>query len=357
MDDGKDSTNLRFGCACGEIRGSATVPTSTLPLPFDLCHCNICRHQTGLLCASYLTLPDDCTNIEFHGPLVNYKSSKTVTRSFCRTCGANIYVQDSSQSKPDICTGVLDKADGIIQLRSHIFVPDTKDGGLSVWLPNVAAWEGYAEQSARSKENMRSQEKSDTGTTRNVRTQAHCHCRGVQFMITRPCPESGELSAPYSDLLVEDTASKTNKEDTKWWLRADNSKYFAGTCACTSCRLNSGFDIQMWSFIPQVNLLQLNEEAMDFGMGTLKKYDSSPGVQRMFCSNCGATVFWTSHARPGLIDVSVGLLNALEGARAESWLEWWCDRVSFREEAQNTELFSKLSTGLQLWSATKDTQT
>ncbi|CAJ2503617.1 Uu.00g110110.m01.CDS01 [Anthostomella pinea] len=50
-------------------------------------------------------------------------------------------------------------------------------------------------------------------------------------------------------------------------------------------------------------------------------YRSSSGVVREFCDRCGATVFWHDGDRPELIDVSVGLLDAAEGARAESWLE------------------------------------
>jgi hypothetical protein len=48
---------------------------------------------------------------------------------------------------------------------------------------------------------------------------------------------------------------------------------------------------------------------------------------------CGATVFWHDKHRPELIDVSVGLLDAPEGARAVEWLEWWLARVSFEEDA------------------------
>ena len=33
------------------------------------------------------------------------------------------------------------------------------------------------------------------------------------------------------------------------------------------------------------------------------------------------------------MDVSVGLLDAAEGARAATWLDWWTERVSFSEDA------------------------
>jgi hypothetical protein len=49
-------------------------------------------------------------------------------------------------------------------------------------------------------------------------------------------------------------------------------------------------------------------------------------------------VFWHDKWRPDIIDVSVGLLDAPEGARAENWLEWWKDRVSFVEDAGNGRL-------------------
>jgi hypothetical protein len=129
-------------------------------------------------------------------------------------------------------------------------------------------------------------------------------------------------------------------------------KYLSGTCACHPCRLTSGFEIQTWAFIPRRNILisssssssqdqpHHHHKPLDFSTldradphQKLKAYESSPGRIREFCSVCGATVFWHDHFRPDLIDVSVGLLRAPEGARAESWLEWWTGRVSFSEDA------------------------
>lgn len=101
---------------------------------------------------------------------------------------------------------------------------------------------------------------------------------------------------------------------------------------------------------------------LDFGTlpkGVLTSYSSSPGVVRDFCSGCGATVFWHDGIRPDLVDVSVGLLRAEEGARAESWLKWWTDRVSFEEETETgregaaartaRKLIGALEGGLMVW--------
>lgn len=51
-------------------------------------------------------------------------------------------------------------------------------------------------------------------------------------------------------------------------------------------------------------------------------------------AQCGATVLWRDDQGAEVVDVSPGLFDAVEGARAESWLEWWTCRVSFAEEAR-----------------------
>lgn len=84
-------------------------------------------------------------------------------------------------------------------------------------------------------------------------------------------------------------------------------------------------------------------------MGTLKRYENVEGIWRDFCGTCGATCFWHSDERPDLIDVSVGLLEADTGARAEDWLDWCTERVSFEEHAQNRSLVSNLRKGLKAW--------
>ena len=94
----------------------------------------------------------------------------------------------------------------------------------------------------------------------------------------------------------------------------------------------------------------MHGEPLDFEkMHDLAEYRSSEGVRRYFCSKCSATVFWCCDVRPDLIDVSVGLLDAEEGARAESWLEWRTDRISFDEDAPNRALVQSLKSGLKKW--------
>jgi hypothetical protein len=86
---------------------------------------------------------------------------------------------------------------------------------------------------------------------------------------------------------------------------------------------------------------------LDFSLGALRQYQSSPGIFREFCSICGATAFWHCEERPDLIDVSVGLLRSETGARAEDLLDWETGRVSFKEEALDQELVAALELGLK----------
>lgn len=348
MTDAKDTTTLKFACACRKVQGSVEVPSAHLPLPVDFCHCSTCRHQTGLLCGSYLTLPKEASALHFEGPLTKFRSSRNVTRAFCSDCGTNIFFYDLNQPWPDVPSGILENADGVCKLRHHIFVPETKDGGLASWMDDMPAWEGY---SSSKQIDIKSFQNAQSSHDDISALHAYCRCKGVQFDITRPTKVSTELSSPPSDLISAHNGGEepSTSDDNRWWLCANGTKYLAGTCACRSCRLASGFDIQMWTFIPKANIFLNDGRPFDFNFGTLKRYQSSEGTYREFCSRCGATVFWHNETRPELIDVSVGLLDAAEGSRAESWLEWKTDRISFEEEAQNKALIHRLSVGLKQW--------
>ncbi|EXJ69004.1 uncharacterized protein A1O5_07939 [Cladophialophora psammophila CBS 110553] len=275
-----------------------------------------------------------------------------------------------------VCSGVVDNveilgatsAPSLEKIVQHEFVGDTKDGGLAICLaqvdgpaiplylqgPDGAKVEGLTGglftriddiSSATSKGEV-NQIRLASGDSSKL--HAGCHCGGVNFLITRPNALSKQCWSPWPDLIVPyHSSSSENREDVKWWLRANDSKYLAGTCACRSCRLGSGSPIQAWAFIPKANLLQLDGKPLDYNMETLKQIESSKGCFREFCRRCGATVFWHCLERPGLVDVSVGLLRASEGSRAMSWLNWWTERVSFREDALDEMLIDNLEKGLQ----------
>jgi hypothetical protein len=339
-----------------------------------LCHCSTCRHVTGQLCASYLPITKPSVS-----KTMAYATSATTTVYFCMTCGCHVFRSTTTPESDgdggvwEVATGVLasgfdgknsgedendDEEREEFKVDGHVNVEDTGDGGLSIYLQEI---DGHPTKlhrrdhpaAAHSFSSLwtlddRTLEPAASQTRDAPEVQASCHCGLVRFHITRPNQASLAPSSDFPDLMIpyisEDPRIK-NPDGEKWWLRANETetktRFLAGTCACRSCRLVSGFEIQAWTFVPRSNIFfhRGTDQVMplDFEKvheaGVIQGYESSEGVIREFCPACGATVFWHDKWRPELIDVSVGLLCAPEGARAERWLEWWTKRVSFSEDA------------------------
>ncbi|KAJ5975353.1 hypothetical protein N7481_009060 [Penicillium waksmanii] len=284
-----------------------------------------------------------------------YSESPHVSRFFCRTCGAHIFARLKSSGRYLVAAGVvvLDDTPPVKSIQ-HWQSEDTGDGGLSTFLPGWPARERCALQAGfeQSSDEVDVSTSSTSQNTLNIplhqgELHAQCHCGGIQFYITRPDVSSSQAWSPWPDLLVPyHSKSSDNPNDVKWWLCDGDTKYLAGTCACTSCRLGSGFPIQAWAFVPRSNLFNADRSPLSFDRGTMQRYESSPDVYREFCKRCGANVFWHNTGRPTIIDVSVGLLRGRE-ARVEGWLEWATGRVSFTELAVQKDLVGLLEKGLR----------
>lgn len=356
------ATPVTSTCACGCFKLEVRFPTSSLPLDRALCLCNSCRRLSGSCGISNILIPRDQPFDPLKYALTKYKSSEALDRYFCSTCGAHAIFNHVASGNWYLATGLWDRTEGVIRWNGCKWVEPTLDGGVSVWFNSIKDQDGSARQLRRwmlqdgDNEEVppgafREYKRSETGSKSSDYLKAACHCGGVQFQITRPNEASKRVKSPYSDCIVpfHTGESSDNPENNPWWLCCNDTKYFAGTCACTSCRKSLGFEIQTWAFIPKPNILQPNGEPMSYDMGTLKRYSSSKDVMREFCGVCGATVFWHCLWRPDLVDVSVGLFDPEEGARVESWLEWWTGRVSFEEMAVSTSLVKSLQGGFREW--------
>lgn len=367
---------ITIDCMCGGSRQRLTAPAHPHILPSDA---ETDRRGSGLLFVSHLAIdppePQRLSELSCH----EYDAG---ARFFCGVCGCHVFQKFTASD----ASASLAQTMGDTQLPTELFavatgviiesasekervpfgsapVDDTGDGGLGPYLP-VAEMKGRTHKP-----------QIEAPETPNNPVPAACGCGNVKLLIQHPGYFSGmEVELPYSpypDLLFPFKTTPKDKldnpSDEKWYLRKRGKKlgYLAGTCACKSCRLSAGYEIQSWAFIPRLaieisvasvsvanskstNLHAKNEAQddksyipLDFGVlrqlpplrNPLRSYESSRGVFREFCHVCGATVFWHSNVRPDLIDVSVGLLQAREGARAESLLEWWLERCSFAEDA------------------------
>ncbi|KPM41034.1 hypothetical protein AK830_g5541 [Neonectria ditissima] len=337
------TTTLQAAWLCGSVSQQVKLKTEDGSESLSLCHCDTCRHTSGLLCTSYYptTAPDLSASLNAYCP------TGTSTRYFCATCGCHLFQARQIDGKSlewgaatgaVTCISTPSSSPG--HYASHQHVSDTGDGGLSVWMKD---WTGHFEAETAKISASPSIESA------NPFLEASCSCGNVAFHITRPNNDSRRPRRNFPDLMFPDKTTdehiKQNPGDEKWWIRDNGNKYLTGTCACRSCHLISGFEVQTWAFIPSANIffhvLQQGGAKsivpLDFvtlPSGILTSYSSSPNVRREFCGTCGATVFWHEEYPDDVIDVSVGLLRAPGGARAENWLEWWQERVSFTEEAE-----------------------
>ena len=365
------TTYVHGNCHCGLNEFRVAFPTKSLPISdAALCHCNSCRHCTGQMAAFHINIQgtplrrttDEGIDLR---DLTMYRTTK-MARLFCVSCAAHLFHQVGGDGEPPywrVAAGALDKTEGIVEIGYHVYVASTFDGGLADHLQEVGGVkllrysQGPESDIVTLGWHRRSPEVKDEG-----QLKAYCHCGAIKFAITRPSPESFMPTAGYPDLLfpynVTHFSILQNASDEKWWLRPVDTdkptKYLAGHCMCTFCRLSSGFQIQSWAFIPLANIVQpytsipINLRVEEERPKGLKQYNSSPGRYREFCGICGATVFWWDLQRPDLIDVSVGLFDeAQNGARAEDWLEWHRGRVSFSEKALNAENAKGLLAGLK----------
>ncbi|KAK3896671.1 hypothetical protein C8A05DRAFT_20404, partial [Staphylotrichum tortipilum] len=362
------ANSITIACHCGAVNQTLPIGHDN-PHPLEnvrICHCTACRHVTGLLYVSYAPLPDAPPQ-EVLGGLVKYQVEVGEgggcggVRWLCGRCGGHVFRADLDLLGGDgggrwrwsVATGVVTDAlelSGPVDLGEgrHRHVEDTRDGGLAKWLlPTFTP-------PLQPDEDIPADDNEDHLTI-------SCHCRSTTLLLTRPSLSSLP-SSPYPDLLLpyHSTAPDvvSNPTDEKWYLREDPQhpgrgryKYLAGTCACATCRLTSGFEIQTWTFVPRVNILvpptddggqarpiefpTATRPTQQIPNWTLKSHSSSPGtgITREFCRVCGATFFWHDRVRPDLLDLSAGLLSSPSGARAEEWLCWETGRVSFAEEA------------------------
>lgn len=248
----------------------------------------------------------------------------------------------------------MDDGQLLLEPSEHIFVKDTKYGGLRDLLARLPAWEGWPERSKKLEPGRRygptaASAELGVGPDGQERLEYHCHSNGVCFRISRPNEESRKaVMYQHLDLLVpwyEDEEKRTNSANEPFWLRGPD-RYLAGLCICSDCRTASGFEVQSWAFVPTVN-----KEIVD--KASLVRYSSTTYKNyREICARCGATVFYGHNQSAGVrecLDVSVDLMQSGSGARAEDWLEWHTDRVSYEDRADNPPFVEAWCKGARSW--------
>ncbi|KAK3370012.1 hypothetical protein B0H63DRAFT_485929 [Podospora didyma] len=368
---------IKAQCLCKAHTFTAQIPSSALPLSASYCHCNSCRHVTGALHSVDAAWPGGTPeNVEQLKRYDLFPSS--VALLFCGTCSSPMFFEEHEpvqiQGKEEdkitygVFTGVLRDPvvanvggdDGekekkklpqpLVRFKDHICIEDTKDGGAAVWLrrqtedasaPVARRWLGRRDKSELIPpmehwppvaELQQKQPLAEGDGDIPIR----CHCGGVDLVL-RAGAARREFAAQ----------KEKGEEELPWFVDPATFKSVGSLDGCDSCRLSAGVDIFNWTFalvkhlgyaatntpggdgygFPKSSIelraaLEAEGGKRDPRLGTLAFYVSSPGVQRYFCSRCSACVIYAADDRAEMVDVAVGILDAPEGARAESAISW-----------------------------------
>lgn len=90
---------------------------------------------------------------------------------------------------------------------------------------------------------------------------------------------------------------------------------FACYCYCNSCQRAAGAPVVAWA--------TYTKESFTVLAGEIHWHQSSPGVTRGICSNCGSSLTYENDSRPGEIDLTLNTLDepATPVLRAHVWTE------------------------------------
>jgi hypothetical protein len=80
-------------------------------------------------------------------------------------------------------------------------------------------------------------------------------------------------------------------------------------CHCSMCRKAHGAAFGTYAEVRVADFRIVSGEEL------ILRYRSSPGVERTFCSRCGATLQFLSTKRPDIVDVALGVLDDDPGIR------------------------------------------
>jgi hypothetical protein len=95
------------GCNCGQVR----FEVSGQPVRVGLCHCQVCRKQTGSIGNFFAVWQTDCVSVT--GETRSWRLS-TDNRHFCPVCGSSVFAIVDGANEVEVRAGAFD--DGSLRL-------------------------------------------------------------------------------------------------------------------------------------------------------------------------------------------------------------------------------------------------
>lgn len=375
---------IQIECLCKANKFSTAVPIAALPFKALLCHCTSCRRVTGALYTCFSQWPGTMQDV-LDSSLQSYQYTSDTSLKFCGRCSSPMFLhlkKSPDPSDPGVLifyVGLLPNTvpglpSGVqvVSIQQQVFAGDTGDGGASVFLqrPNadgklIKRWHGYYNVSEELPADWPPQSLlAEAGARpRQEEVSIQCHCKGVDFVMCRGDKVFAEMKAA---------------GNLPGWVVPDSLKPMALFDACDSCRFQFGTPLMNWTFAQltqlhfapgasgsadtafpasTIDLKAAVAGGNDSRYGTLAFYESSPDVQRYYCSRCSATVFYAVDDLPSQVDVAIGLFHATEGARTDSWVEWDYGGMGHNKDAVGgwREGFADaVKQGAEEWRASRD---
>jgi len=175
-------------CHCGQLTETVRLHDG-IPLAGPFCHCNICRHVTGAMTFSGVSISSPPTEI-FKEKLTEYATSDKIVRYFCASCGSHVCYNVVKEGRWSVCPGAIDEVLGeysgkLEKYTRHEFVADTLDGGLTWCMPDIPNYleDSGATPSSDLKGDLQKLHPAGSGDAGQGTVEAICFCGQVRFSI------------------------------------------------------------------------------------------------------------------------------------------------------------------------------
>ena len=103
-------------------------------------------------------------------------------------------------------------------------------------------------------------------------------------------------------------------------------------CHCTDCRRASGASAVSWALVKREDITI---------EGQPKAYESSPGTQRLFCADCGTSLFFVNETIfPGMIDVQSATLDDPDAIAMQGQIQT-AERIGWMGKLESLPAFER----------------
>ncbi len=111
---------LKGSCLCGAVRYEIRDTIGAI----SYCHCTMCQKAHGSAFGAYGRVAPESFRFTQGADMVrSYRSSETVTRTFCGTCGTNLQFLVEGRDGFGLAVGTLDDDPGV-PVDEQIFTAD-----------------------------------------------------------------------------------------------------------------------------------------------------------------------------------------------------------------------------------------